>query len=127
MHPSPHGPPGADPTPPEPASHPAITADAAAHVLWHYRQDGGYEPGSFVRKLIEAITAADPINRQRLTLGFPAYVAAVQVAETNPAGFVALEAIAEGEPETDSCPACMRMHFPWCGPEFQYNFAAVDR
>jgi hypothetical protein len=77
-----------------------ITPDAAAHVLWHYKSGGGYEPGSFVRKLIEAIAAADVVNRQRLALGFPAYVAAVNLADRSTNGLVALEAISEGERET---------------------------
>ncbi|MEU4511750.1 hypothetical protein AB0G05_19840 [Nonomuraea wenchangensis] len=61
-----------------------ITPKAADHVLWHARGFDaatltGKEPGSFTKKLIDAIKAADPGNRHKLALGFPDYVAALNL------------------------------------------------
>ncbi|MFI6179800.1 hypothetical protein ACIA8R_29945 [Nonomuraea sp. NPDC051191] len=61
-----------------------VTPTAADHVLWLYRGFDaatltGKEPGNFTRKLMHLIKAADPGNRRRLGLGFPDYVAAMDL------------------------------------------------
>lgn len=58
-----------------------ITPDIAGQVLWHFGSPQGRRPGSFAQALLLAITAADPTNQARLALGFPGYVAAVQMAQ----------------------------------------------
>lgn len=45
--------------------------DAAAHVLWVYREDGGMQPGSFVEALIKAMQRADRENLTLLGTAFP--------------------------------------------------------
>ena len=58
----------------------SIELDAAAvkaHVACFYGR-GGYDAGSFVTSLLEAIEHADAENRERLRLVFPAYVAAME-------------------------------------------------
>jgi hypothetical protein len=72
-----------------------IDQATAQHVLWHFGS-GGYEPGSFTKHLMLAITTADPANQTRLSLGFPGYVAAVQLAQNSETGIVTLTAIAKG-------------------------------
>lgn len=80
-----------------------ISRQEAAHVLWHYGPDvsGGrqaaMEPGSFVSTLIRAIALADPVNKARLYLGFPGYVAASALIENQPGGAARLVAVARGE------------------------------
>jgi len=74
-----------------------ITADAAAHVLFHYGHDGGYQAGSFTTHLITAIDSADVSNKARLTLGFPEYVAAVNLIQNHRDGADRLRAIVHGE------------------------------
>lgn len=71
-----------------------IGAREAAHVLWHFREPGGVEPGNFVAKLIDAIAAADPGNRRRLGLAFPGYAVAVELALGDGSGIRVLQAIA---------------------------------
>lgn len=57
-----------------------VSQEEAAHVLAHVSDaEEGYEAGSFTRSLIEAIFRADPNNQRLLGLGFPGYVAAVQL------------------------------------------------
>lgn len=58
-----------------------LTPQAAGHALWlHAEHHGGnakgQPPGQFQRALFFAIDSADPANRERLRLGFPAEVAA---------------------------------------------------
>lgn len=73
-----------------------ITPDIAGQVLWHYTGRGRV-PGSFAQALLVAIIAADPQNRARLKLGFPGYVAAVQLVLREPNGMDELHRIAAGE------------------------------
>jgi hypothetical protein len=80
---------------------PTIPADVAAHVLFHYGHEGGYQAGSFTESLIVAIEMADPVNRDRLALGFPEYVAAIVAMSYDPNGVVYLQDIAAGR-----CPRC---------------------
>lgn len=77
-------------------SSPTIPADVAAHVLFHYGRDGGYQAGGFTDTLILAIDRADPANRDRLAAGFPDYVAAVTAIQYDPAGVERLQDIAAG-------------------------------
>lgn len=78
-------------------STPAISADTAAHVLWHYGHDGGYQAGSFTEQLLTAMGMADPTNLHRLALGFPDYVAAVHAIQYDPDGVANLQKIVRGE------------------------------
>jgi hypothetical protein len=55
---------------------PVYEPHIAAHVLWHFHQPGGQEPGDFTKHLLEAIARADPDNTARLVFGFAAYVGA---------------------------------------------------
>ena len=66
----------------------------ARHVLWHFRQPGGIEPGSFVTKLLEAMAAADPMNLRRLGVGFPGYGLAMTWALNDLQGFARLQRVA---------------------------------
>ncbi|MER7517841.1 hypothetical protein [Streptomyces sp. NPDC126499] len=74
-----------------------IPAETAAHVLFHYGREGGYQPGSFTEQLITTIDMADPGNRDRLAAGFPDYVAAVVAIQYDPAGVTRLQQIAAGQ------------------------------
>ena len=76
---------------------PTIPADVAAHVLWHYGREGGYQPGSFTEQLLTCIGMADPSNLDRLAAGFPEYVAAVTAIQYDPQGIERLQRIAAGE------------------------------
>jgi len=93
-----------------------ITPTMAAHVLHHF-DGGGIRAGSFTVRLVELITHADPSNRARLALGFPGYVAAVNLAQHSLGGmtelrriagqFGATEASMPSAPSTvESCPEC---------------------
>lgn len=77
-------------------SSPTIPPDVAAHVLWHYGRDGGYQPGSFTTQLLSTIGAADPSNLDRLAAGFPDYVAAVTAIQYDPQGIERLQDLAAG-------------------------------
>lgn len=57
-----------------------ITPDISSQVLWYFGEPGR-KPGSFATALLTAIAAADPMNQARLAMGFPAYVAAMQMAQ----------------------------------------------
>ncbi|MET9956678.1 hypothetical protein ABZ135_34740 [Streptomyces sp. NPDC006339] len=74
-----------------------IPAETAAHVLFHYGRDGGYQAGSFTEQLITAIDMADPANRDKLAAGFPDYVAAVVAIQYDPNGVHHLQRIAAGQ------------------------------
>lgn len=76
---------------------PTIPPDVAAHVLFHYGRDGGYQAGSFTTALLTAMGTADPSNLDRLAAGFPAYVAAVTAIQYDPDGVERLQAIVRGE------------------------------
>ena len=76
---------------------PTIPADVAAHALWHYGRDGGYQPGSFTEQLLTTIGMADPSNLDKLAAGFPEYVAAVAAIQYDPNGVEHLQGIVRGE------------------------------
>ncbi|WP_328336824.1 hypothetical protein [Streptomyces violaceus] len=75
---------------------PIIPAETAAHVLFHYGHDGGYQAGTFTTNLITAIDSADPSNKARLELGFPDYVAAVNAMQYSHNGVEYLQSIVRG-------------------------------
>jgi hypothetical protein len=77
-------------------SSPTIPPDVAAHVLFHYGRDGGYQPGSFTEQLLVTMAMADQSNLGRLAVGFPEYVAAVTAIQNDPAGVERLQDIAAG-------------------------------
>jgi hypothetical protein len=77
-------------------SNPTIPADVAAHVLFHYGREGGYQAGSFTERLLTTIAMADEVNTARLGVGFPEYVAAVTVIQYDPNGIERLQDIAAG-------------------------------
>jgi len=76
---------------------PSIPAEVAAHVLFHYGHDGGYQAGTFTTNLITTIDSADPSNKARLAAGFPEYVAAVTAMQYSHTGAEYLQSIARGE------------------------------
>jgi hypothetical protein len=82
---------------------PTIPPDVAAHVLFHYGREGGYQAGSFTTSLITTIDMADPGNKDRLALGFPAYVAACTAMQYDPNAVTYLQDIAAGR-----CPRCKK-------------------
>ncbi|MFE5368115.1 hypothetical protein [Streptomyces mirabilis] len=91
---------------------PTIPPDVAAHVLFHYGREGGYQAGSFTTDLLAAMGKADPTNLDRLALGFPAYVAAVTAIQYDPNGVAHLQRIAAGEaaagePPAPQCPEAL--------------------
>lgn len=80
-----------------------VTAKDANDVLFHYygpNYVGLMEPGSFVRALVRAMTAADPGNLARLAVGFPGLAAAVQIAAGRNDGVRRLRVVA-GLPAED--------------------------
>ena len=74
---------------------PTITAETARHVLWHWGQPGGAQPGSFTQKLMQAIDSADRINTELLRVVYPALVAALK--DGNPNTVANLQRIAAGD------------------------------
>lgn len=100
-------------------SSPSIPPDVAAHVLFHYGREGGYQGGSFTSCLLTTIGIADPSNLDRIATGFPEYVAAVTAIQYDPNGIEYLQDLAAGcctrcknddGPNTESglCEACAR-------------------
>lgn len=76
---------------------PTITTEAAKHVLGFFGQEGGQQPGTFHEYLIHTIESADPVNRDKLALGFPDYVAAAMAVAYDPDGIQHLQRIAGRE------------------------------
>jgi len=93
---------------------PTIPPDVAAHVLFHYGREGGYQAGSFTTDLLSAMGKADPTNLDRLALGFPEYVAAVTAIQYDPDGVANLQRIAAGDASAEESPV------PQC-PEALFN------
>lgn len=75
---------------------PAIDANTAAHVLFHYGH-GGYQAGGCIESLITTIDRADDTHRDKLALGFPEYVAAVTAIKYDPDGVKHLQRIVYGK------------------------------
>lgn len=72
----------------------AISPHDAAVVLYYHREPGGYAPGGFEAKLIDAIAHADRHNRARLAIAYPGLCAAMTLAQDAPYGIDQLAAIA---------------------------------
>ena len=87
---------------------PNIPPDVAAHVLFHYGRDGGYQAGSFTTALLAAMGTADPSNLGKLASGFPEYVAAVIAMHYDPNGVERLQDIAAGR-----CTRCKQNDGPF--------------
>lgn len=95
-------------------SSPTIPPDVAAHVLFHYGREGGYQAGSFTTALLAAMGTADPSNLDRLAAGFPEYVAAITAIQYDPDGVERLQSIVRGDVPAEEPPA------PQC-PEALFN------
>jgi hypothetical protein len=103
-------------------SSPTISAETARHVLWHYGQTGGYQPGNFTTRLMETIDAADMVNVEILRSAYPELVTAMLAAKLDPAGIARLKKAAAlacvrcgdedgpfaGAPRQPLCEACAR-------------------
>lgn len=74
---------------------PTIPPESARHVLWHFGQDGGWQPGSFTQRLMDAFAAADMTHTARLAKVYPDYAAAFLAAQYDPDGMQLLKDIAE--------------------------------
>jgi hypothetical protein len=99
-----------------------ISAETARHVLWHYGQKGGCQPGSFTQRLMETIDAADITNVEILRGAYPELVAAMLAAKLDPDGVDRLKRAAAlvfircrdedgpfvGAPRQPLCEACAR-------------------
>jgi hypothetical protein len=72
-----------------------ISTEVANQVLFYFGE-GGYPPGSFVQQLLRTITNGDRQNRARLALGFPDYVAAMDLAQYDPDGLDRLKSLTGG-------------------------------
>ncbi|WP_405558893.1 hypothetical protein OHV08_33785 [Streptomyces canus] len=70
---------------------PTFAAETARHVLWHYGADGGYQPGSFTQKLMQAIDAADVVHKARLRGAYPELVDAMNLAANREDGIRQLQ------------------------------------
>jgi hypothetical protein len=84
---------------------PTIPAETARHVLWHWGQPGGAQPGSFTQKLMQAIDSADRINTEMLRVVYPALVGALK--SSDPDTVAHLQRIAAGDlPTVPRCSRC---------------------
>lgn len=77
-------------TAPAPICDVPIPPDVAAHVLFPFAGIG-YRAGSFTNALIEALVKADLGNLARLSLAFPEYAKAVDMAKNDPNGIALLK------------------------------------
>ena len=48
--------------------------EPSRHLLYFEGQEGGWEPGGFSKKMIEALSRADNNNQTRLLRAFPEYI-----------------------------------------------------
>lgn len=71
----------------------------ARHVLWHFQQAGGIEPGSFTVSLMDTISRADPRNFQLLTHVYPGYTMAIGWAKDRADGIGILQALIAADPD----------------------------
>ena len=76
-----------------------IAPETARHVLWLHGADGGCQPGVFMTRLIATICAADRIHTEMLRTIYPALVAAIAMAGTDPDGIATLQNIAAADEE----------------------------
>ncbi|MEV8474892.1 hypothetical protein [Streptomyces sp. NPDC051173] len=75
---------------------PTIPVETARHVLWHFGQDGGSQPGIFTQHLMHTIATADVVNTAKLADAYPDYTAAIVAAKLDPDGITHLQKIAAG-------------------------------
>ncbi|KOU50537.1 hypothetical protein ADK55_18485 [Streptomyces sp. WM4235] len=73
-----------------------ISRELACQVLWVFGYEG-FPGGTFQSKVLDLIAHADKVNEARLTLAFPAEVAAVRIAKHDEDGIAKLRAIADGQ------------------------------
>jgi hypothetical protein len=93
---------------------PVITRETAWHVLWHYGQPGGLQPGSFTEPLMQAMDRADRQNFAILVDAYPELGAAMTAAKYDPNGIAHLQRIGAGEVTSEEHPV------PQC-PEALFN------
>lgn len=93
-------------------SSPTISRETAAHVLSHFGR-GGYPAGDWTESLISVIVRADRTNGAKLSLAFPDYGAAIDLAKNHEAGIAILQAIARGETPTIRCTRCRNEDGPF--------------
>ncbi|MFE2485975.1 hypothetical protein ACFXGR_22295 [Streptomyces mirabilis] len=93
---------------------PTIPAETARHVLWHFGADGGWQPGSYTQRLMDAFAAADMTHTAKLANEYPDYAAAFMAAQYDPDGIANLQRIAGVEAAAGENPA------PQC-PEALFN------
>jgi hypothetical protein len=79
-----------------------VSPHVAAHVLWYFGA-GGYEPGAYIRTLLDLIARADPVNSAVLRNAYPEYVHAFNLGQSK-GGIGALHRALNGE-EDDDCNA----------------------
>ena len=70
-----------------------ITKEIARDVLGHFVVEGGCSPGGFTSALRIGVGKADTMNRELLALGFPGYVAAMDLAQKEDTGIEQLQAL----------------------------------
>lgn len=70
----------------------SIPVEAAAHTLFLFAR-GGWPASGFKSTLLHAIAQADILNRNRLALAYPEYVAAYNIAQLDDDGIAKLQAI----------------------------------
>jgi hypothetical protein len=75
---------------------PLVTPGIAKHVLWHFGQKAGVQPGRFMQLLLEAIAIADEDNERLLKASYPGLVFAVRMAQRETYGVIRLAEIAAG-------------------------------
>ncbi|MEU6552048.1 hypothetical protein ABZ915_17455 [Streptomyces sp. NPDC046915] len=85
---------------------PTISAETARHVLWHYGAEGGYQPGSFTQRLMEAVAAADVVHTARLRVVYPELVDAMVLACTYRDGITRLKEAAGIKAAPLRCTRC---------------------
>jgi hypothetical protein len=83
---------------------PSITPETARHVLWHWGQPGGYQPGSFTQSLMCTIDRADYVHTALLRTIYPALVAALKDGDADTVA--RLQKIARGVSGDITCRKC---------------------
>lgn len=76
-----------------------LSPHIAAHVLWYFGA-GGYEPGAYVKTLMDLIARADPVNTQLLRNAYPEYVHAFNLGQSR-GGIGALHRVVDGDEHDD--------------------------
>lgn len=80
----------------------ALSPEVVRHTLWWFGdRTYGTEPGHFVTRLLNLISAADEANRDRLSAEWPEYVQAHGVVAREPWGLDFLLSLAKAELETE--------------------------